>query len=587
MESRKRKRTKEELDDENIQISSARRSISPPSIRSSANITKQKTSRSGESVDQSFESSSLRSKSVFNEHNDQSSAELLSNTFPRSTLNSYSNPSPVQLSFVKDLPSSANLDTISLHEILGDPLIKECWLFNYCFNVDFMMKQFDGDVRHIVQVKIVHGSWRKEDYNKIHIDEAARRYPNVHVITAYMPEAYGTHHTKMIIIFRHDDHAQVVIHTANMLPCDWKMTQGVWRSPLLPFQSVSSAQPSRGSALSPIGCGLRFKEDLLAYLSKYDSRTKDLVAQLSHYDFTAVKAALVASAPGKYSLKDGGPEGECRWGWPALKRILGAVCATSVAPHIVVQISSIASVGDKWTSRTFFDTLSTPAAPENTSSPKFSVVFPTSEEIRKSVDGYSAGGSIHIKINSAAQKKQLAFLRPMLCHWAGDLVDRGQSNPASIPQSICKAGRGRVAPHIKTYVRFSDKSMKKIDWAMLTSANLSTQAWGAAPNESGEVRISSYEIGIIVWPALWDEGREHITEMVPVFKGDMPTEDEGTSVSLGATDGCVKNKVGWRMPYDLPLVPYEDHEMPWCASLPHEEPDWTGESWPGLGNSTK
>ncbi len=48
-------------------------------------------------------------------------------------------PSPVQLNNVKDLPSSSNVDTVKLSEILGDPMINECWLFNYLFEMDFVM----------------------------------------------------------------------------------------------------------------------------------------------------------------------------------------------------------------------------------------------------------------------------------------------------------------------------------------------------------------------------------------------------------------------------------------------------------------
>ena len=47
--------------------------------------------------------------------------------------------SPVQLSQVEGLPSANNVDTVSLKDIVGDPLIKECWVFNYLFDVDFLM----------------------------------------------------------------------------------------------------------------------------------------------------------------------------------------------------------------------------------------------------------------------------------------------------------------------------------------------------------------------------------------------------------------------------------------------------------------
>lgn len=48
-------------------------------------------------------------------------------------------PSPIQLNFVERLPASSNVDCISLASVLGDPMIKEVWLFNYLFDLDFVM----------------------------------------------------------------------------------------------------------------------------------------------------------------------------------------------------------------------------------------------------------------------------------------------------------------------------------------------------------------------------------------------------------------------------------------------------------------
>jgi len=48
-------------------------------------------------------------------------------------------PSPIRLNRISDLPASSNVDTVSLRDILGDPLISECWIFNYLFDVDFVM----------------------------------------------------------------------------------------------------------------------------------------------------------------------------------------------------------------------------------------------------------------------------------------------------------------------------------------------------------------------------------------------------------------------------------------------------------------
>ena len=38
--------------------------------------------------------------------------------------------------------------------------------------------------------------------------EACSRYPNVEAMIAYMPERIGTHHSKMMILLRHDNLAQ-------------------------------------------------------------------------------------------------------------------------------------------------------------------------------------------------------------------------------------------------------------------------------------------------------------------------------------------------------------------------------------------
>lgn len=54
-------------------------------------------------------------------------------------INSGSIPSPIHLNFVHELPQESNVDTVSLGSILGDVMIRECWLFNYLFDVDFIM----------------------------------------------------------------------------------------------------------------------------------------------------------------------------------------------------------------------------------------------------------------------------------------------------------------------------------------------------------------------------------------------------------------------------------------------------------------
>jgi len=58
------------------------------------------------------------------------------NVVDESTINI---PSPIQLTRVEGLAELNNVDTVNLRDIIGDPLIKECWVFNYLFEVDFLL----------------------------------------------------------------------------------------------------------------------------------------------------------------------------------------------------------------------------------------------------------------------------------------------------------------------------------------------------------------------------------------------------------------------------------------------------------------
>lgn len=47
--------------------------------------------------------------------------------------------SPFQLTKIRDLAPHQNVDTVELKDILGNPMIKECWNFNFLFDLDFVM----------------------------------------------------------------------------------------------------------------------------------------------------------------------------------------------------------------------------------------------------------------------------------------------------------------------------------------------------------------------------------------------------------------------------------------------------------------
>lgn len=105
--------------------------------------------------------------------------------------------SPFQLTWICDLPKASNRDAVKLKDILGDPLISECWNFNYLHDLNFLMQAFDPDVRNLVKVNVVHGFWKQDDDQRSRLQEQALKFPNITLRTAYMTEMFGTHHSKV------------------------------------------------------------------------------------------------------------------------------------------------------------------------------------------------------------------------------------------------------------------------------------------------------------------------------------------------------------------------------------------------------
>ncbi|KAK0744142.1 tyrosyl-DNA phosphodiesterase-domain-containing protein [Schizothecium vesticola] len=460
--------------------------------------------------------------------------------------------SPFQLTRIRDLPPELNKDTVTLPDLIGDPLLSECWEFNYLHSIPFLLSALDPDVRPLVKIHIIHGFWKRDDPRRLALAADAAPHPNITLHTAYLPVPFGTHHTKMLILFRRDATAQVVIHTANLIPHDWtNMTNAVWCSPRLPLLSSPETLPPNPLPGTPAA----FQTTLLSYLSSYPrSVHTPLTASLRSYSFAPIRAHLIASVPTPSPPHSPSP---VPFGWPSLPPVLRTIPTSPGIPAtIALQISSIATLGptDIWLRQILFPAL----APSDHARVKWKVIFPTPEEIRASLAGYASGTSIHTKTQSAQQGKQLGYLRGMFCRWDGG---GGRD-----------AGRGRAAPHVKTYVRYAAAEEGKgeggprVEWALLTSANLSKQAWGEGRNKEGRVRVASYEMGVLVWPGLWGEGKV----MEGVFGRD-EVEGEGEGV------------VPLRMAYGWPLKGYEEGDMPWVATKAYDEVDWMGRAWEGWG----
>lgn len=75
--------------------------------------------------------------------------------------------SPWQLTRIRDLPEEVNKDTVSIQDLLGDPLIRECWQFNFLHDIPFVMNAFDESIKHLIKLHVVHGFWKRSDLSRI------------------------------------------------------------------------------------------------------------------------------------------------------------------------------------------------------------------------------------------------------------------------------------------------------------------------------------------------------------------------------------------------------------------------------------
>uniref|UniRef100_T1KMU2 Aprataxin and PNK-like factor PBZ domain-containing protein n=1 Tax=Tetranychus urticae TaxID=32264 RepID=T1KMU2_TETUR len=152
--------------------------------------------------------------------------------------------------------------------------------------------------------------------------------------------------------------------------------------------------------------------------------------------------------------------------------------------------------------------------------PPLKLVFPCVEDVRNSLEGYKAGGSL--PYSDSTHQKQL-YLTKFLHRWKSD-----------------KKGRTRASPHIKSYFRVSP-DMKQIHYAVLTSANLSKAAWGGLEKQSSQLCIRSYELGVLFLPKIFGQQDTFVVSDGLVVIGDGE-----------------KDPISFPLPFDLPLTRYGD-----------------------------
>ncbi|XP_024087851.3 tyrosyl-DNA phosphodiesterase 1 isoform X3 [Pongo abelii] len=388
------------------------------------------------------------------------------------------NPFQFYLTRVSGVKPKYNSGALHIKDILS-PLfgtLVSSAQFNYCFDVDWLVKQYPPEFRK-KPILLVHGDKREA---KAHLHAQAKPYENISLCQAKLDIAFGTHHTKMMLLL-YEEGLRVVIHTSNLIHADWhQKTQGVY---------------------------------------------------------------LIGSTPGRFqgSQKD-------NWGHFRLKKLLkdhASSMPDAESWPVVGQFSSIGSLGSdesKWLCSEFKESMLTLGkenkTPGKTSVPLY-LIYPSVENVRTSLEGYPAGGSLPYSIQTAEKQN---WLHSYFHKWSAET-----------------SGRSNAMPHIKTYMRPSP-DFSKIAWFLVTSANLSKAAWGALEKNGTQLMIRSYELGVLFLPSAF--GLDSFKVKQKFFVGSQ--EPMAT----------------FPVPYDLPPELYGSKDRPWIWNIPYvKAPDTHGNMW--------
>uniref|UniRef100_A0A8C4MZR4 Tyrosyl-DNA phosphodiesterase 1 n=1 Tax=Equus asinus TaxID=9793 RepID=A0A8C4MZR4_EQUAS len=385
------------------------------------------------------------------------------------------NPFQFYLTRVSGIKPKYNSGALHIKDILS-PLfgtLVSSAQFNYCFDVDWLVKQYPPEFRK-KPILLVHGDKREA---KAHLHAQAKPYENISLCQAKLDIAFGTHHTKMMLLL-YEEGLRVVIHTSNLLHADWhQKTQGIWLSPLYP--RIVHGTHSSGESTT------HFKADLISYLMAYNAPSlKEWIDVIQEHDLSETNVYLIGSTPGRFqgSQKD-------NWGHFRLRKLLKEHASSIPKAEswpIVGQFSSIGSMGadeSKWLCSEFKESLVTlgkeSKTPGKSVSP-FHLIYPSVENVRTSLEGYPAGGSLPYSIQTAEKQN---WLHSYFHKWSAET-----------------SGRSNAMPHIKTYMRPSP-DFSQIAWFLVTSANLSKAAWGALEKNGAQLMIRSYELGVLFLPS--------------------------------------------------------------------------------------
>ncbi|CAI5700601.1 unnamed protein product [Peronospora effusa] len=447
------------------------------------------------------------------------------------------------LSQLKGTPETHNLNAKSLKNDLLMGEFSRCLLTNYMFDLQWLFTECPR-LRQ-VPVLLVHGERDRQRMMK-----ECHEYTNVTPVAPPLPIPYGTHHTKMLVAL-YAEKVRVAIFTANFLSNDWNTkTQGVWYQDFgLKVLTDSEDEEKKEESVRRSTTTADFETDLVEYLSSLGDQVKRFCRELKCYDFSTARVLLVPSVPGVHKGKDMEKYGHLR-----VRKLLKMYKVPRTDNPLICQFSSLGSLDEKWVFGEFAESF-LPGKKDVSSTfmpvEALHIIWPSVKDVQNSLEGWNSGRSIPCPL-----KNMKPFLHKYLRKW---------SPPPALH-------RQNAMPHIKSYARFnpSEEGAGELDWAIVTSSNLSKAAWDTFQKNKTQFMIRSYELGVMFLPPVL--GREKDGTLPRLVTIGSRAADH---FSVAVPGNPIVESLP--LPYNFPLTTYDPKkDEPWVWDLVRESPDIFG-----------
>eukprot|EP01083_Nonionella_stella_P022397 61948_1 len=431
--------------------------------------------------------------------------------------------------------------------------IEKCIIFSYMVDPQWILNTCPilTNKQQTEQLYILHGQSLDDHYDLCNLQSV---HDNLRIFKIKMIFEYGTHHTKMIFICYKNEGIRVVITTANMIEKDWYYKcNGIFIQDF-PLQTDTHTTSEFGSTL-------------YSYCNKIYGLSNRVIMDFSflhRYDFSSAKVLLIPSVPGYHKKDD-----LCLFGHKRLQHLLAKYKVSANQNRLVLNCSSIGSITEKWLKDEFY--MGSFGAQNGNN---LRLIWPSVSNVCDSIEGYQAGGCLCL-----SSKCCKAFLFQYFSKWNGEI-----------------SGRQRLMPHIKTY-SVVDTNENQLKMFVLTSANLSTAAWGIVQKHSTELFIRSFEIGCLYLPQVYLDYVNHKHRGFSLT--DLPFKRRNVQINNADTAHIDMDEIGFEVLYEANKVNkkrlrivfpipmeimdakrYGKEDTPWVWDVIHSEQDLFGRTWP-------